>query len=266
MFLKTKTTGLIFFFLLCVSSPAFCLNYYWVNGSGVWSDLSHWNTMPDGSGPIHLNIPTSMDDVYFMNNGGVGYTVTMDAANTIVKCRNMDWSAAPAGCTLTGTGTRADIHGSVVLKAGMTFNFAGDIWFVIDMNVTNTITSNGVHFPQSVNFTGNAGSWEMSDALFVENRITHYHGKLKTNNYKLTIRNGYFSQINGSATQSLDLGSSEMYVIDGDIQMPFDNNNMTVGTSHIKMGSGGTIYGGGYYNPTLRLFKVTFNTQYSDNF
>ena len=191
MFLKTKTAGLIFFFFLCVCSPAFSLNYYWVNGSGVWSDLSHWNTMPDGTGPIHLNIPTSMDDVFFMDNGGVGYTVTMDAANTIVKCRNMDWSSAPSGCTLTGTGTRADIHGSVLLKAGMTFNFAGDIWFVTENGANNTITSNGVHFPNSVVFTGANGAYNVSDGFYVNKEFSHITGTINTNNQTVTIGNHF---------------------------------------------------------------------------
>lgn len=262
MFLRTKTTGLIFFFLLCVCSPAFSLNYYWVNGSGVWSDLSHWNTMPDGSGSSHLNIPTSMDDVYFMNNGGVGYTVTMDAANTIVKCRNMDWSSAPAGCTLTGTGTRADIHGSMVLKSGMTFDFAGDIWFVIDMNVTNTITSNGVHFPQNVYFSGNTGSWNLAGDLYVEKSIYHFNGRLNTQNFTVTAGTGIPGSPNPFSGLILDLGSSTVNIITGSGFFIYLSGNFIAGTSTINHHTGGTIGGSGPTNP---FYKIKLNTVSNTN-
>ncbi|HRD08998.1 MAG TPA: hypothetical protein PK037_15560, partial [Saprospiraceae bacterium] len=227
-----------------------------------WSDLSHWSTTTNPLGPYHLNIPTAMDDVVFLTNGGVPYTVTMDATNTIVKCKNMDWSLAPAGCTLTGTGTRADIHGSVVLHPNMTFDFAGDIWFVIDMNVTNTITSNGVHFPQSVYFSGNSGTWNLTDAFYVEKSIYHYNGRLNTQNNTITAGTGLPGSPNPPFSLILDLGSSTVNIISGKGIFAYLTGNFIAGTSTINHHTGGEIGGSGTTTP---FYKIKLNTVSNTN-
>jgi hypothetical protein len=71
-------TNLPFFFFTCVlficlPNHASALNYYWVNGSGNWSDYAnHWAKIPipAGAGDYYANVPGSADDVHFTDNAG----------------------------------------------------------------------------------------------------------------------------------------------------------------------------------------------------
>lgn len=45
-------------------------DYYWVGGSGNWSDISHWVTTSGGN-VYHTQLPGSTDDIYFDSNSGL---------------------------------------------------------------------------------------------------------------------------------------------------------------------------------------------------
>ena len=50
------------FFLLCGIGNSYSANYYWVNGTGNWSDfLSHWATTSGGA-VFHFSAPGQNDD------------------------------------------------------------------------------------------------------------------------------------------------------------------------------------------------------------
>lgn len=51
----------IFIFL---ASNIFALDYYWVGGTGNWSDINHW-TITSGGTILHTTVPSSTDDVFF---------------------------------------------------------------------------------------------------------------------------------------------------------------------------------------------------------
>lgn len=81
--------------LLCMMQVGNAANYYWVGGSGNWSDVSHWATTSGGS-VLHTTPPTSNDDVFFDSNSfttiGVSESVLLDNANQY--CRNFTFSSA----------------------------------------------------------------------------------------------------------------------------------------------------------------------------
>ena len=66
-----------FFLLICflfMTSHLVALDYYWVNGSGNWSEYAtHWAKIPNptGASDYHANIPTSDDDVIFWPSSSV---------------------------------------------------------------------------------------------------------------------------------------------------------------------------------------------------
>ena len=70
------------------------LEYYWVGGSGNWSDVNRWATSSGGSS-FHANPPTTFDNVFFDNNSfsANGQEVTADGD---VYCHDMDWSQMTA--------------------------------------------------------------------------------------------------------------------------------------------------------------------------
>jgi len=49
---------------MLLGSPWVCgADYYWVEGSGDWSELSHWATEPGGT-TKHTALPTVADNVF----------------------------------------------------------------------------------------------------------------------------------------------------------------------------------------------------------
>jgi len=54
-------------FLFFVSTSLCAADYFWVGGSGNWSDISNWATTSGGA-TTHAQAPTSNDDVFFDAN------------------------------------------------------------------------------------------------------------------------------------------------------------------------------------------------------
>src|SRR5436190_14934982 len=79
--------------LLISASSLFASNYYWVGGTGTWSDYAtHWATSSGGT-VFHVTIPSPLDDAFFDANSfpTIGDTVYLDT--TITNCKTMDLSA-----------------------------------------------------------------------------------------------------------------------------------------------------------------------------
>ena len=76
---------------MCIASfSSFALNYYWVGGSGSWSNHNaHWAKSSGGT-MFHDQVPQSTDNVFFDANSftAAGQSVTID--ETIIYCNDMD--------------------------------------------------------------------------------------------------------------------------------------------------------------------------------
>ena len=57
----------LFVFLCLIGLHAQASDYFWVGGSGDWSDMSHWATFSGGSTKRAVS-PTPTDNVYFDEN------------------------------------------------------------------------------------------------------------------------------------------------------------------------------------------------------
>ncbi|MEL7163814.1 MAG: hypothetical protein AAFN92_23855, partial [Bacteroidota bacterium] len=66
-------------FLLSFLTPLVAADYFWIGGSGNWSDISHWATTSGGT-TTHSQAPGADDDVFFDANSftGPGQTVTLN--------------------------------------------------------------------------------------------------------------------------------------------------------------------------------------------
>ncbi len=238
------------------------LDYYWVNGSGLWSNFAtHWAKIPNPTLPAHYhaNVPTADDDVFFTDNGGMPYTVTVDAGSTVPKCRSMDWTGVPAGTVWGGSGSRIDIYGSLVLQAGMVISFSGAIQFLA-IGPTHTITSNGVHFGTSVTFDGTAGGWQLGDDFYVEGSMTHKGGLIETMGKTVTVRDFFEGNAFGGYSGAMHLSSSEFNILTGNAIFGYQPDVFDAGTSHIKMyGDGGVrLDGWAAWTYVLHLNDVSF--------
>jgi len=246
--------------LLMLPTLGFSANYYWVNGSGNWSDYSsHWAKIPTPVVPAdyHLNVPTAGDDVYFGFNGGSAYTLNVDAGSTVPKCRNMDWTGVPAGTVWGGGGGPIDIYGSTTLDPNMSITFTGQIQMQ-GIATMHDIDCNGVHFPKDVVFTGVGGGWNFVDEFFAGENVYHQGGLIETNGYKVTIGASFFGNSHVPNGQ-LHLGSSEFVVVGGHGFFDYTNLQFNAGTSHIKVyGANVFVRGPVNFSSSLDFYDVSF--------
>ncbi|MEM9931631.1 MAG: hypothetical protein AAF840_17625, partial [Bacteroidota bacterium] len=176
-------------------------DYYWIGGSGNWSDISHWATTSGGN-ITHAQAPGSDDDVFFDANSftGPGQTVTMNT--DIIFCRDMDWSGATGNPTLTGgTSVTIMIYGSLRLIDAMNYSMAGSVVFTGDLP-DNTVDFADNTAGLNLTFAG-GGSWQLTAPVSVDSTLFFNEGTLSTNDQAITT--GYFRS-DTDANRTLQLG------------------------------------------------------------
>ncbi|MEI6765365.1 MAG: gliding motility-associated C-terminal domain-containing protein [Bacteroidota bacterium] len=180
-------------------------NYYWVGGTGNWSDINHWVTTSGGN-INHLQVPTAFDDVYFDANSfyDTNQVVTVNAGN--YTARNIDWTGAlykPKFTNINGYIFR--VFGSMTLISNMVFDYLGAINFE-STTAGNIITTSGQVFKNNITFCGIGGQWTLADDLNMTNKSIYLlNGTFNTNNKTINCGTIY-SQ--GADLRSLILGTS----------------------------------------------------------
>ena len=176
--------------------------YYWVGGTGNWSDGKHWSPSSGGSGSGC--VPNPYDDVFFDANSfsSAGATVTVDSA---AYCHSMDWTGAKKNPTLSFNQS-ISFYGSLKFISAMTVNNNGRIaenFLFLSNDTGNKITSagQGLH---SVRFNG-YGDWTLQDSIYVDYIFTISSGTLNSNNQVL---NTTFFYARAPYPYKLNLGTS----------------------------------------------------------
>ncbi len=217
-------------FVVFFSVATCAQDYYWVGGSGNWTDLSHWATSSGGT-TLHTSLPTSSDNVYFDANSftATNQVVTID---DFAYCNNMDWTGVTNFPTITDNSYYVRINGSLTLSPDMTADF-----FKVEFSATtsgNTITTNGTSLGDnaSLYFQGIGGEWTLQDNL-TANAVFVTAGTFNTNNNNLTLVN-YFKS-SGSNSRTINLGSSQ--IITERFWIFGTNQTINAGTSKIFVSS-----------------------------
>ena len=224
--------------------------FYWVGGTGNWSQTSHWSFASSGASAGCL--PAESDDVIFDNNSGSGsYTITISSD---AFCRTMDWSTAAGTPTITGIGTLT-ICGSMILRNSLNYNHTGNILFK-PLSGSYTINTFGKTLSCNIYFDGN-GVWTLQNNFITRTatpnpRSIYYNkGTLNTNGHTLTTYAFYSFT---TYTRILNLGASTINIYsEWDID---DSTHMTInpGTSTLIMHNYSTFNSRG-----LTYNNVTFN-------
>jgi len=237
----------VFFSLIAFYSTA--QDYYWIGGTGNWSDLSHWATTSGGS-TTHTQLPDATNNVFFDANSfsSGSQVVTLDVA---ANCNTMDWTGASNFPTITGNSNEINIFGSLTLAADMTANFSA-----VEFESTgtgNTITTNGTSLGSSsiTRFNGASGEWALQDN-FTTNNLYVMSGIFNTNNNNINA--GQRFATSGPNTKVLNLGSSE---ITAERWWVFGTNQtINAGTSKIITPS---FYGDNSGDGPFTYYDVEFN-------
>ncbi|MCX6240421.1 MAG: hypothetical protein NTX43_01245 [Bacteroidetes bacterium] len=217
------------FFLYPYQSIA--INYYWIGGSGSWSDINHWVTT-SGGGINHLQVPTPFDDVFFDANSftAINQIVTIDVVNSV--CRDINWTGA--GFTPTFTGSyNFRIYGSLILIPAMNWNYYGSIFFE-STSPGKTISSAGKSLFSGVTFQGIGGGWMLIDEFNVSGAINLTSGSLNTNSQLINCTQFYSSSGN---LRSLILGSSVLTI------NAYQNTpGLTINSTNLTLNPGTSVF------------------------
>lgn len=242
---------------------------YWVNGSGLWSDTTHWSATSGGAGSD--GVPISSSDVVFDSaSNAIDYTVTVDASS---NCKGLTFGNPASGALTFAGSSTLDVYGAISLAASMVFTFSGLITF--KGTTTYNVTSNGISFAGDLTFNGSGGTWTLQDAFVTTGTMTMTLGTFTANTNNVTV--GKFSGSGGTLNMSTGTwlvtggnnpcwnATSGLTVSASSSTIKFTNNSaldqgMTGHTSHTywniwiaTAGIGNFIYTGGQ---TCNEFKV----------
>ncbi|MEQ9403747.1 MAG: MBG domain-containing protein [Cyclobacteriaceae bacterium] len=240
---------LVTLFLALFTFTATSQDYFWVGGTGNWSDFAnHWATTSGGS-TFHTSAPTSTNDVYFDANSFTtsGQSVTIDVE---ADCQSMDWTGVTNFPSALGNGNDLNIYGSLTLASDMTADFS-DVEFESTL-AGNTITSNGTSLGSGsiTRFNGVAGEWTLQDN-FQTNSLYLSAGTLTTNGNDIDAGSRF--NTTGAEAKVINLGSSEITAERWWIQGT--NQTINAGTSKIIVSS---FYGDTSADGPFTYYDVEF--------
>ena len=226
--------------LLFIGSGSYADDFYWIGGSGNWSDIMHWSDQPGGR-PT-LNPPTFEDNVFFdeFSFTAPNQTVTV---NTIASCRDMDWSGVTNMPVFKDDGDDKNdltIYGSLKFSPNMVLDYGRPIYFRTS-TPGNVISFAGQSLQGDVIFKGNGG-WVIIDVLDASNHIVQFDmGQL---DFQGDIRCDRFISDSGRL-RKLSLNSSVLSLQGASntvLNINSDNLIFEAGTSSIEVQGNGVTF------------------------
>ena len=122
--------------------------FYWVGGTGYWSDPAHWANTSGGVGGSAGCIPTDSNTVVFDNNSGLAskgqYLYECVYLDVLAYCDSMLWIGADTlrPYFITQNNSTVTINGSLEMQRRMTF-YDISLYFVSN-RPNETVKTNGV--------------------------------------------------------------------------------------------------------------------------
>ncbi len=173
-----KKNLLIFFFTAISIINVFGSDYYWVGGSGDWSDINHWVTSSGGT-TNHIQTPTANDNVIFDANSFSSSSAIVNLNSNTIFCKNFDAELINQNLTFSGVCNLMKVYGGVKLSkkliiSNFKFYFEAQSGSY-DLSFKNLPLSNNLFFK------GNA-SWTLLDSLHCGN-ISLESGTFNTNSH-----------------------------------------------------------------------------------
>ncbi|MBR9859736.1 T9SS type A sorting domain-containing protein [bacterium] len=191
-------------------------DYYWIGGTGDWSQISNWATTSGGS-TVHSSVPGSNDNVYFDANSfsSNGQTVTLNVA---VNVASMDWTGVNYTVTLDGN-VSPTIYGDFILNSNLTWD-AGSYIYLEGIG-THSLDPDGVTFSETITLS-DTGTYNLLDSLVTSGTINIDCRNFNSNGHKISCYR--FANSGTSIQQNISLSNSKLYAYRG-IYAAFDFSN-----------------------------------------
>ena len=231
---------------LSLSQMAQAADYFWVGGSGDWSDISHWATASGGA-TRHNVVPTPNDRVFFDANSFTAAGQKVNVNNQSIFCLDMNWETVTNTPTISAPKSYVlNVYGSLKLSANMSFSFLGSVNFLASAP-GNTINMAGHRIREIATFAGLGGGWTLQGAMQTDTTLFIKAGNLNTGNQNISCLKLF---VIPTSAVNLNLGSSRITVTgryyrryewwqQDSAVVEFNRNNLTVvpGTSVIDLSS-----------------------------
>ncbi|MDH6355613.1 hypothetical protein M2132_001958 [Dysgonomonas sp. PH5-45] len=266
--------------------------FYWVGGTGNWSDPNNWAHSSGETQTKATCIPGLTDNVTFDKNSfsASGQTVKLDGT---AFCNNMKWIDDDGKYPVFNmAGYGIQISGSLELKKGMEIsgmdplndNYGKAMIFTSSRSM-ETIKTNGVKIPCHMIFEGRGG-WKLLDELYQTGHASQSflfkNGHLDFNGQKVSI-NSFTSTNTTNPDRTLKIAGS-IITITGYPHNPWqytggaaltyeDTKNSTIIVGPAGQYATPNIFeakvGDVYYNlestrPNFQIKDATFNKVYLD--
>ena len=257
--------------------------YYWVGGTGSWSNSNPYNWASTSGGVGGIGVPTSTDDVVFDANSDTGGPFTVTIGGTGGSNYNFckTFSTGGSGGALDQIMTLAGV-GRLVAAGNVTFpavNFASTYTGALTMIDTATVTTNGIAITQfSIGAIGTATNplpepnFSLVVTLgsaFTGNSISANFGTFDTNNFNVTLV-AFGSTL--PYTRVMNFGSS-VVSISGTTPLNITTTSgltFNAGTSTINCSATSILFNGAgltYYDVAFTsTAKITVNVTGSNTF
>lgn len=171
---------------------------YWVGGTGNWNTEMHWSLSSGGVGGVC--VPTSIDDVFFDGNSGLGNgdSVFTTSASPIY-CKSMDWTGTVGNPIFRISPAVLNVLGSLKLVSNMSIHGGLVVQFYSPL-AGNTITTAG----QRINYLlfYGTGDWTLMDSVSCS-QILISAGTLYTANHPAYCSNPGSFIVNNNASAIL---------------------------------------------------------------
>lgn len=211
--MKKSTLLYAFIVFLFVSSNSNCASFYWVGGTGDWSDLNHWSSTSGGA-PNMITLPAINDNVFFDVNSftAPGQIVTVDTSSVAVS--KLDFTGALFNPELTGGVVWLSVRNELQLIPGMVWGSTVQLAAGTSLG-TCLIKTAGVVLPVFFS-SAYGGAVELGDDLNCSGTINVTSGIFRTNGYNINCRE--FNLSEGLP------GIPEIYLGESTITTTFFNN------------------------------------------
>lgn len=214
-------------------------NFYWIGGTGNWSDGNRWS-LSSGGAPVGCT-PNITDNVFFDANSfsAAGQSVTIDIP---AFCNNMNWTGALFTPSLAGS-QQLTIGGSLTFitamnQTGAAPTYTGTVQFVSDNPATITMASKRLN---NADFFG-SGSWTLQDQFYLVGTLSLVQGTLNTNNQVLDV-NIINAGLASDLPRTLNMGNAIHIVRASAVVLDLTGNNITFnpGSSVLRATGNGNV-------------------------
>lgn len=212
--------------------------FYWVGGSGQWSDYeNHWATS-SGSTIFHDRVPAATDDVYFDENSFGSGSSTLDIDVIIAECQNMDWTGVVSPVTITGESDKA-LHITGSFRLASSINWSASTELIFEGTGHHVIHSRGAAIGAGdIRLNNPDGQWALGHAFTANNGYFHMEsGSFDTAGKDMHVRRFYAS---GNLERSISLQDSHITIIQFWFMGNTTNLTFDAGTSTVHWDANNT--------------------------